>query len=209
MTTRYGIFIVPQPEFTARAYRARQIICGQYGTWAAEMLMVHIMLAGYFPCAGGQIESLDLGLGKLAVESRRDESQILLQRRGVATATDLPGTIFLDFGPLQEDDPLNILYKNVTDLVNEYSAATAVPHLTAGDFRPRLPLMQFANLPSGVFSDAQEFARGVVDDMGLPRSTSAWRLMLARFHSQAAGENWQPGSWAADISWELLSSHAL
>ena len=209
MSSRYGIFIVPQPEFTARAYRARQIVCGQYGAWAAEMLMVHIMLAGFFPCAGDQIESLDLGLGKLAAGSRRDSSRISLRRRGVAAVKDVPGTIFLDFGPLHEDDPLKILHGNVTNLVKEYSQAGDVLHLNADDFRPRLPLMQFANLPPGVFSDAEEFARGVVEDMGLPESTSAWRLMLARFHSQAAGENWEQGSWAADISWELLSSHAL
>ena len=212
MTSRYGIFIVPQPEFTARAYRARQIICGQYGAWAAEMLMVHIMLAGYFPCAGGQIESLELGLGNLAAGSRRDANQagqISLRRRGVAAAKELPGTIYLDFGPLPDDDPLKVLHGNVIDLVNEFSGPGDVPHLAADDYRPRLPLMQFANLHPGVFSDAEEFARRVVEDMGLPESTSAWRLMLARFHSQAAGENWEPGSWASDISWELISSHAL
>ncbi len=173
------------------------------------MLMVHIMLAGFFPCDEGQIESLDLGLGKLAAGSRRDSSPIPLKRRGVASAAELPGTIFLDFGPLQDDDPLKLLYGNVVGLVNDNLGTGEGLDLTVDDFRPRLPLMQFANLPPGVFSDAEEFARGVVEDTGLPESTSAWRLMLARFHSQAAGENWEPGSWSADISWELLSSHAL
>ncbi len=209
MTSRYGIFIVPQPEFTARAYRARQIVCGQYGAWAAEMLMVHIMIAGFFPCAADHIGSLDLGLEKLAAESRTGAGQISLKRGDVATAVDTPGTIFLDFGPLGADDPLNILHGNVIGLVQDLSGSGDFTHLGHDDFRPRLPLMQFANLPSSVFSDAEEFARGVVEDMGLPESTSAWRLMLARFHSQAAGENWEPGSWAADISWELLSSHML
>ena len=209
MTSRYGIFIVPQPEFTARAYRARQIICGQYGAWAAEMLMVHIMIAGFFPCSDDEIGSLDLGLGNLAAGSRRDYSQIPLIRRGVATAAELPGTIFLDFGPLQDDDPLKILYGNVVGLVNDNLATGQGLDLTVDHFRPRLPLMQFANLPPAVFSDAEEFARAVVEDTGLPESTSAWRLMLAQFQSQAAGENWEAGSWAADISWELLSSHPL
>ena len=173
------------------------------------MLMVHIMLAGFFPCDDGQIESLDLGLGKLAAGSRRDSSPISLIHRSVDTTTDMPGTIFLDFGPLQEDDPLKILHGQVIDLVRDISGTGDVLHPSADEFRPRLPLMQFANLPPGVFSDAEEFARGVVEDMGLPESSSAWRLMLARFHSQAAGEHWEPGSWAADISWELLSSHPL
>ena len=209
MTSRYGIFIVPEPEFTARAYRARQIICGQYGAWAAEMLMVHIMLAGFFPCADEGLETLDLDLDNLAAGSRRYCPQIPLRRRGVGTATDLPGTIFLDFGPLQDDDPLNILCGNVINLVNDLSGTGEGPHPGAGNFRPRLPLMQFANLPTGVLSDAEEFARAVVEDTGLPETTNAWRLMLARFHSQAAGETWEAGSWATDISWELLSSYPL
>ena len=209
MTSRYGIFVVPQPEFTARAYRARQIICGQYGTWAAEMLMVHIMIAGFFPSADGGIEPLDLGLAELAAGSRVDGVQIPLKCAGVAAAKELPGSIYLDFGPLRDDDPLMLLHGNVIDMVRGFSDTGDIEHLAPDEFRPRLPLMQFANLPPAVFSDAEEFARGVVEDVGLPESTSAWRLMLARFHSQAAGENWEPGSWAADISWELLSSHAL
>ncbi len=207
MTSRYGIFVVPQPEFTARAYRARQIICGQYGAWAAEMLMVHIMLAGFFPCSDDKIESLVPGLENLAAGSRDEAGQISLKRRGVATAPDVPGTIFLEFDSSPAHDSLTMLHGKVAGLVNDILGPGA--QLDVVDFRPRLPLMQFASLPSRVFSDAAEFARGVVDDMGLPELTTAWRLMLARFNSQAAGDGWEPGSWATDISWELISSHAL
>lgn len=209
MSTRYGIFIVPQPEFTARAYKARQIICGQYGAWAAEMLMVHIMLAGYFPCSDAGIEPLDLALGKLATAGLGASGQITLDCRGVAAADDLPGTLYLDFGPLNHDDSLKALYGNIVDLVKGYSETGDGLFPAAEDFKLRLPLMQFAGLPASVFSDALEFATGVVTDIGLPESTHAWRLMLARFHSQAAGESWASGSWAADISWELLSSYPL
>ena len=209
MTIRYGIFIVPQPEFTARAYRARQIICGQYGTWAAEMLMVHIMLAEYFPCDDDGLEALDLDLADLATQSRRDHPQFSLKRQGVGATTDLPGTIFLDFGPLQDHDPLKILHGKVINLVNGLSGTGKGQHMAIGDFRPRLPIMQYANLPPAVFSNAEEFAREVVEDTGVPETTSVWSLMLARFHSQAAGENWETGSWAADISWEMLSSYPL
>ena len=209
MSTRYGIFIVPQPEFTARAYRARQIICGQYGAWAAEMLMIHIMLGGFFPWAEDGIEALVLGLGNLASESRRHSSPITMDRSNVVVAPDLLGTIFLEFVHPQEQDPLTKLYRNVINLINGHPGPQPARQPTAGAFRPRLPLMQFADLPASVLSHAEEFAKGVVEDIGVPEVTSAWRLMLARFHSQAAGEGWEPGSWATDISWELLSSHAL
>jgi hypothetical protein len=209
MTLRYGIFIAPQPEFTARAYQARQIICGQYGTWAAEMLMVHITLAEYFPCSGENLDALGLGLKNLAAQSRREHPQIPLRRRGVATDTDSPGTIFLDFGPIEADAPLNILYRNVIGLVKDLSSSETAPSANAGEFRPRLPLMQYANLPPAVFSNAEEFASKVVEDIGVPETTIAWSMTLARFHSQAAEENWEAGSWATDISWELLSSYPL
>ena len=49
MSTRYSISLLPDPDFTARAYRARQLICGQYACWAAEMQMLHMPLSDYFP----------------------------------------------------------------------------------------------------------------------------------------------------------------
>ena len=51
MSTRYSISLLPDPDFTARAYRARQLICGQYACWAAEMQMLHMPLSDYFPLA--------------------------------------------------------------------------------------------------------------------------------------------------------------
>ena len=173
------------------------------------MLMIHIMLGGFFPWADDGIEALVLGLGNLASESRRHSSPITMDRSDVVVAPDFLGTIFLEFGHPQVEDPLARLYGNVIDLIKGHPGPQPTHQPTAGDFRPRLPLMQFANLPSSVLSHAEEFAKGVVEDIGVPGATSAWRLMLARFHSQAAGEGWEPGSWATDISWELLSSHAL
>lgn len=49
MSTRYSVSLLPDPDFTARAYRARQLICGQYACWAAEMQMLHMPLSDYFP----------------------------------------------------------------------------------------------------------------------------------------------------------------
>jgi hypothetical protein len=69
--------------------------------------------------------------------------------------------------------------------------------------------MLYAKLPEGVFSDAVEFARTVAADLEVPSSARGWRLMLLRFESDAAGDDWNGGRWAADLRWELLSSHPL
>jgi hypothetical protein len=60
-----------------------------------------------------------------------------------------------------------------------------------------------------VFADAVEFAKEVVDGSEMPSMARAWRLLLIRFQSQAAGDDWSDGSWAADLSWQVLSSHEL
>ena len=78
-----------------------------------------------------------------------------------------------------------------------------------GAYQPHLPLMQYASLPPAVFDDAVEFARAVVTDLQVPSTTRAWRLLLLRFESAAAGEDWGGGRWAADLRWDLLASHPL
>ena len=69
--------------------------------------------------------------------------------------------------------------------------------------------MQYASLPPAVFDDAVEFARAVVADLQVPSKTRAWRLLLLRFESAAAGDDWSGGRWAADLRWDLLASHPL
>ena len=54
-----------------------------------------------------------------------------------------------------------------------------------------------------------EFARSVVESLATPSGTNAWRLMLARFQSQSAGDAWHQGGWANDVSWQLLASFPL
>ena len=49
---RYGVSLLTDPDFTARAYRARQLICGQFACWAAEMHMLHMLMSDYFPFDG-------------------------------------------------------------------------------------------------------------------------------------------------------------
>ena len=209
MTVRYGVLLVPQPSFTARVYRARQLICGQYGAWAAEMQMVHLAVSGFFQCTDSEVPVLDAGLKEVAALSRRDMPQLVLSNGGVNSFPGDYGNIFLDFASVGDAGPFDVLRGNVVCFLNQ--APGVVRGLLADGpiYRPHLPLMQYARLPADVFSDATEFARAVVADLGVPATTRAWRLPLVRFHSEAAGDDWSGGGWAADLSWELLSSHPL
>ena len=210
-STRYAVLLVPEPAFTGRAYRARQIICGQYGSWAAEMLMVHLMLSPFFPCSDDRLPELTAGLAAVASDSRETASGFPMSHRGVASVKDAPGTIFLDFTPQEPDHLLLTLHASVAGLVNRV-ADTPNDAVNGGDdaeTRIYLPLMQYADLPETIFADAVEFAGSVVESLATPSGTNAWRLMLARFQSQSAGDAWHRGGWANDVSWKLLASFPL
>ena len=116
------------------------------------------------------------------------------------------GHIYLDFALPASNSALANLQGSVADLL-ERTAEVATE--TGNENRPQLPLMLYARLPEAVFNDAAEFARAVVADIQVPSSTRAWRLLLLRFESDAAGDDWSGGRWAADLRWELLSSNAL
>ena len=206
---RYAVLLIPDPAFTSRAYRARQIICGQYGSWAAEMLMVHLMLSSFFPCPDDHLPEVAAGLAAIASDSREAAPGFPMSHRGVASLEEVPGTIFLDFTPQEPDHPLLTLHARVAGLVKNVAHG---PNDAAGpetETRIYLPLMQYADLPKTIFADAVEFAGSVVDNLATPAGTTAWRLMLARFQSQSAGESWDQGGWANDVSWKLLASFPL
>ena len=199
-----------EPGFTSRAYRARQLICGQYASWAAEMHMVYLSLAGYFECADSAVADLDAGLARIADRSREDAAQFPLSHQGVRSWSGKAGHIFLEFGRSNQPMGLDRLHDLAADLLERTpEVAPGPPVSEEGDYRLRLPLMQFARLPSPVFDDAVEFARAVVDDLQSPASTRAWRLLLISFQSEAAGQDWQSGGWATDLRWELLASYPL
>lgn len=209
MSIRYGVLLIPEPPFTARAYRARQLVCGQYGSWAAEMHMLHLTVAGFFQCPGSAIGLLEVGLAKIAEESSRETPRFSMSHRGLDAPHGAPGNIYLDFSVAGRTGPLYTLHRNVTGLLQRTPGAALEMEHSGENYRPHIPLMQYAKHPSQVFADAVAFARGVVADLQLPDSTHAWRLLLVRFRSEAAGEEWSGGRWAADLSWEVLSSYAL
>jgi hypothetical protein len=69
--------------------------------------------------------------------------------------------------------------------------------------------MQFADLSDAVFASAGVFANAVLQDLNVPTSTRAWQLLLVRFESDAAGDDWQDGGWKADLRWRILHSYPL
>ena len=206
MSIRFGVLLIPSPSFTARVYRARQLICGQYGSWAAEMHMLHLTVAGFFQCSEAALAEVEAGLQIAAEESRQREPRFSLHQQGVTGAS---GNIFLDLSGPQRPEALHKLHGDVVDIVRRVSGAVLEMEHVEGDYWPHVTLMQYAKMPSAVMADALEFAQGVVDDLAVPESTNAWRLLLVRFQSQAAEEDWSEGRWAPDLSWDIISSYPL
>ena len=209
MSARYGIGLALEPTFTSRVYRARQLICGQYASWAAEMNMVYVAVGGFFQCADSAVTNLEAGLNSLALRSKQNSPQFPMSHRGVGIPTGVAGHIFLEFNEDGTPSALNRLHDAVANLLEETSGVTRSPAGGVSEYQPRPPLMQFAQLPPEVFADATEFARAVVADLQIPDDTQAWRLLLLRFESNAAGDDWSEGAWAADLRWELAASHPL
>lgn len=212
MSIRYGISLLTDPDFTARVYRARQLICGQYACWAAEMHMVHLPLSGYFALADDAGESrLAAELEQLATRYRRVSPRFPLFNRGLAVtrAAAADGNIWLDFSPEVVNESLYRLQSLVADLVERSPAVSGDRCGFGADFPPQIPLLSHANLPDSVFDGALEFARAVTDELKVSQITRAWRITLIRFESAAAGDDWSGGRWAADLSWRALASYGL
>lgn len=221
MSTRYGVGLALEPGFTARAYRARQLICGQYASWAAEMHMVYLPVSDYFECPERVVAIVDAELAVIAAQSKQRAAQFALTHRGIGAHFGDGCHIFLETADSNDSSALNDLHASVAGMLEKTlataPAAAINPQLfpessevnSAANYRPCVPLMQYAKLPTAVFEDAVEFARAVLTDLQVPGATQAWRLLLLRFISEAAGEDWKGGGWAADLRWELLASYPL
>ena len=173
------------------------------------MLMVHLMLSGFFPCPDDRLRELTAGLAAVASDSRAFSPGFQMSHRGVSSLEETPGSISLDFTPSEPDHPLLALHAGVDSLVNGLVDGPNDARDAGVAARIHLPLMQYADLSEEIFADAVEFAGSVVNDLAMPTGANAWRLMLARFQSQAAGEEWDQGGWANDVSWKLLASFPL
>lgn len=209
MSIRYTVAIALDPVFTARAYRARQLICGQYACWAAEMHLVSLPLTGYFGCPDSSVGSLDAGLAGVATKLRETGPRFALTLQGVREFPGVTGHIFLDFSAPSRDQPVYALHRGVGELLQKTPGIAQEGLFPGNGYLPHLPLMQYGDLPAAVFADAVEFARAVVADLEVPGVARAWRLLLLRLRSDAAGESWERGRWAADLRWQVISSNPL
>ncbi len=214
MSVRYAVSLLTDPDFTARVYRARQLICGQFACWAAEMHMVHLPMSDYFILDGASAAEAALAaeLEQLATRYRRVSPRFPLFNRGITTtrAVESDGNIWLDFSPEVVNESLYRLQSLVADLLERSPAVELAARRAFGpDFPPQIPLLSHANLPDSVFDGALEFSRSVTDELKVSQITRAWRLALTRFDSNAAGDDWSGGRWATDLSWTAIASYSL
>ena len=215
MTVRYGISLIPEPVFTSRVYRLRQLVCGQYGAWAAEMEMLHMPLIPYFDSSEEGISNISIGLERISAESQKNSLRFPLVSRGVGHMLENCADIFLEF--TVAEDPidrgqrhLQKLWWKILELV-ESTSGTVIPdiNILKSDYKPYIYLMKHANLSDSVFLSAVTFAENVIRDLNIPNSTKAWQLQLIRFESNSDIESWNKGGWASDLRWRVLESYSL
>ena len=199
MSIRYGIDLVLQPSFTAKVYKTRQIVCGQYSAWAAEMQMLRMALTPYFPCPDDRLPVLTAQVESIASETRSQQT-CLLTRAGIVADQAMNGVV-MEFEASTE---LLDLQRMVQGAAQSHSDGLLVE-----PFSPRIALLEFGAFPEAILPDAVEFAEGVASGLEVAQTATPWRLLLTRYSSEAAGDDWNNGRWAADLTWQQLSSHAL
>ena len=200
MSIRYGIDLVLQPSFTAKVYQTRQIVCGQYSSWAAEMQMLRMALTPYFPCPDDRLSILASQVESIAGETSGQETY-MLRRTGI-TAVSGTSSVVMEFeAPTQ----LFELQRKAMESAQSHSAGPYSAH----PFRPGIALLEYGSFPEAILPDAAEFAEGVASGLDVPRTATPWRLLLTRYSSEAAEDDWSNGRWAADLSWQQLYSHSL
>ena len=204
MSIRYGIEMVFNPAFNSGVYRVRQLVCGQYGCWAAEMHMLRMSLVPYFECPEEGLTELGREIFQAAENSRSHSPRMPLHRTGIST-DDASGSVFLDFG--DPDGALASLRQMAADGVGRVRG-TKIPGFAA-EFAPRVALLEYGGLEPSILADAAEYAAGAATSVNLTMMGNAWRLLIVRYSSEAAGEDWSNGRWANDVSWKQLYSYPL
>ena len=200
MSIRYGIDLVLQPSFTAKVYQTRQIVCGQYSSWAAEMQMLRMALTPYFPCPDDRLPILTSQVEEIA-GGTASQQPFLLSRAGIVVEAEMNGVV-LEF---EAPQPLYDLRQTVMEAARSHdSSLNPLPR-----FHPRIALLEYGGFPEAILSDAAEFAAGVASGLEMAETALPWRLLLTRYSSEAAGDDWSNGRWASDLSWQQLASRAL
>ena len=200
MSIRYGIDLVLHPSFTAKVYQTRQIVCGQYSSWAAEMQMLRMALTPYFPCPDDRVPLLESQVEAIASETA-GLKPYMLRRNGVSV---VPGTssVLLEF---EAPEPLFELQRKAVEAAQSHAGTLYSPP----PFQPAIALLEYGNFPEAILEDAGRFAAGVASGLEMTEMAPPWRLLLTRYSSEAAGDDWRNGRWASDLSWQVLSSHTI
>ena len=198
MAVRYGIDLTLQPSFTAKVHLTRRIVADQYSSWTAARQILRVPLTPYFPCPDEQLPILAEQVQEIAQETREQKSYML--RRSAMVASRFPNAVVMAF---EAPEPLFDLQRK--------ALATAQHHFPPiylnKPFLPCISLLEFARLPESLLLDAAEFAEGVASGLDMPGMALPWRLLLTRYSSRAAGDDWSDGRWAADLSCRQLYSH--
>ena len=200
MSVRYGIDLVLQPSFTAKVYQTRQIVCGQYSSWAAEMQMLRMALTPYFPCPDDRVPILSSQVEGIATGTA-DTKPYMLRRTGISV---IPSTSSV----VMEFDAPSLLYELQQNAM-EAAQSHSVGLYPANSWRPAITLLEYGNFPEEILKDAAQFADGVASGLDMTEMALPWRLLLTRYSSEAAGDDWSNGRWASDLSWQQLASHPL
>ena len=208
MSIRYGISLTLDPGFTAGLHRARQVICSQYGCWAAEMHSVHLPLTSYFSCPEEETPSLVAALEKVADDFRREYPDAFVVRTGTLADTQGKGSIYVLFAgrsdSSSEPRAADLLQAEVTEVLSRLNLAVG------GKLIPlNFALLEYSGLPAQVFQSAVRFAEGVVNGLQLPTRVGLSELALFRYESAAAGEDWNDGAWSTDLSWQIINAYSL
>ena len=200
MSIRYGIDLVLQPSFTAKVYQTRQIVCGQYSSWAAEMQMLRMALTPFFPCAEDRLPELASRIESIAREAA-SETPYTLSWSAILADLVMNGVV------MEFEAPTGLLDMQWKAL--EAALNGSVGLHPSGAFTPRIALLEYGVFPEAILPDAVQFAEGVAAGLEVTRTALPWRLLLTRYSSEAAGDDWSNGRWAADLSWQQLYSHPL
>ena len=200
MSVRYGIDLVLQPSFTAKVYQTRQIVCGQYSSWAAEMQMLRMPLTPFFPCSDDRLPLLASEVESIARETESQKPYML--SRGDIVADSSTNGVVMQF---EASAPLQDLQQKSYAAAQNNSAGLH----PSDSFSPRIALLEYGVFPPAILPDAVQFAAGVASGVEMSDMALPWRLLLTRYHSEAAGDDWSGGRWATDLSWQQLYSHTL
>ena len=214
MAVRYGVELIPDPAYTARVYRARQLICGQYGAWAAEMHMLHLSLVDFFKCADQALSVVSAGLSKISEASHHRVFRFPMSSRGVFSFPNTQGNLHLDFKvpenlSAQNQQDLNALHGDVTRLLVHTEGVVLDLRHSEEKYHPHITLMEHADLTPTVFESALVFAMAVLSDLNVPNDTKAWQMVLVRYESDTDDDDWSDGGWAVDLRWQILNSYLL